>query len=71
MLKKHNMLSVNQLNAQIKLTEIWKAMNDEDHPFRITRSSTKTRECQDHKEMERYIQMLSLQEQKTHSLMTV
>ena len=53
MLKKHNMLSVNQLNAQIKLTEIWKAMNDEDHPFRITRSSTKTRECQDHKEMER------------------
>ena len=27
MLKKHNMLSVNQLNAQIKLTEIWKAIN--------------------------------------------
>ena len=34
MLKKHNMLSVNQLNAQIKLTEIWKAMNDD----RITKS---------------------------------
>ena len=32
------MLSVNQLNAQIKLTEIWKAMNDEEHPFRIKKS---------------------------------
>jgi hypothetical protein len=35
MLKKHNMLSVNQLNAQIKITEMWKAMIDENHPFKI------------------------------------
>ena len=35
MLEKHNMLSVNQINAQIKLTEMWKAMNDIDHPFKI------------------------------------
>ena len=35
MLEKHNMLSINQLNAQIKLTEIWKAVKDEDHPFKI------------------------------------
>ena len=26
--KKVNMLSVNQINAQIKLTEIWKAVNN-------------------------------------------
>ena len=37
MLKKHKMLSVNQLNAQIKLTEIWKALADEDHPFKISK----------------------------------
>ena len=35
MLEKHNMLSINQLNAQIKLTEIWKAVKDENHPFKI------------------------------------
>ena len=35
MLEKHNMISINQLNAQIKLTEIWKAVNDEAHPFKI------------------------------------
>ena len=35
MLVKHNMLSINQLNAQIKLTEIWKAVEDVDHPFKI------------------------------------
>ena len=34
-MEKHNMLSINQLNAQIKLTEIWKAVKDEDHPFKI------------------------------------
>ena len=38
MLKKHNMLSVNQINAQIKLTEMWKAMNDEEHPFKISKA---------------------------------
>ena len=35
MLEKHNMLSINQLNAQIKLTQIWKAVKDADHPFKI------------------------------------
>ena len=38
MLVKHNMLAVNQLNAQIKLTEVWKAINDEDHPFKLTKT---------------------------------
>ena len=37
MLEKHKMLSVNQLNAQIKLTEIWKALSDKDHPFKISK----------------------------------
>ena len=35
LLTKFNMLSVNQINAQIKLSEMWKAVNDEDHPFNI------------------------------------
>ena len=29
------MLSVNQINAQIKLTEVWKAVNDPNHPLKI------------------------------------
>ena len=37
LLTKFNMLSVNQINAQIKLSEMWKAVNDEDHPFNITK----------------------------------
>ena len=36
MLVKHNMLAVNQINTQIKLTELWKAANDKDHPFKLT-----------------------------------
>ena len=35
MLAKFSFLSVNQLNAQIKLLEIWKAMNIEDYPLKI------------------------------------
>ena len=35
MLEKHNMMSINQKNVQIKLTEIWKAVKDESHPFKI------------------------------------
>ena len=31
------MLSVNQINAQMKLSEMWKAVNDEDHPFNIVK----------------------------------
>ena len=44
MLEKHNMLSINQLNAQIKLTEIWKAVKDEDHPFKIEVPTINTEE---------------------------
>ena len=29
------MLSINQMNAQVKLLEIWKAMNIEDYPLKI------------------------------------
>ena len=36
---KHNMLGVNQINAQIKLTEMWKAINDEDHSSNIQKPS--------------------------------
>ena len=35
LLKKVNMLSVNQINAQIKLTEIWKAVNNVECPLNI------------------------------------
>ena len=31
-LSKHNVLSVNQMNAQIKLLNIWKALNVENYP---------------------------------------
>ena len=29
------MMSVNQINAQSKLSEMWKAVRDEDHPFNL------------------------------------
>ena len=32
---KVNTLLVNQLTAQIKLTEVWKAVNDNQHPLKI------------------------------------
>ena len=35
LLEKLGMLSVNQLNAQIKLVEIWKAINVDDYPLKI------------------------------------
>ena len=35
--KKVNMLSVNQTNAQIKLTELWKAVHNENCPINITK----------------------------------
>ena len=38
------MLSVNQINAQIKLTEIWKAFNDVDHPFKIKKNPVNVEE---------------------------
>ena len=34
-----NMLSVNQLNASVKLLEIWKALNVDDYPLKVQRQS--------------------------------
>ena len=34
------MLSVNQINASIKLLEIWKSLNEEQHPLKIIQQST-------------------------------
>ena len=31
--QKNEILSVNQLNCQIKLKEVWKSMNDENYPL--------------------------------------
>ena len=35
LLKKFNLLSVNQLSAQIKLVEVWKTINVENHPLTL------------------------------------
>ena len=35
LLKNVNMLSVNQTNAQIKITDVWKALHDPYHPLKI------------------------------------
>lgn len=40
LLNKQKMLSVNQIAAQIKLTELWKACNIPKFPIKITRQST-------------------------------
>ena len=37
LLKRINMISVNQINAQIKITEIWKAVNNDECPLKITK----------------------------------
>ena len=37
LLNKFNMMSVNQINAQIKLSEMWKAVKDDDHPFNLVK----------------------------------
>ena len=34
------MLSVNQLNAKVKLVEIWKAINVDDYPLSVERQSS-------------------------------
>ena len=39
------MLSVNQLNAQIKITEIWKAMHDPNHPLKIQKVNRESTVC--------------------------
>jgi len=35
LLEEQNMLSVNQMAAQIKLTEMWKATNDPQYPIKM------------------------------------
>ena len=35
MLEKNNMLSINQMHAQVKLTEMWKATNYKNYPLNI------------------------------------
>ena len=45
-----NMLSINQLNAKIKLVEVWKALNVVGYPLKISRQevrndATNTRAC--------------------------
>ena len=35
-LKNFKMLSVNQVNAQVKLLEMWKANNVENYPLKVT-----------------------------------
>ena len=39
LLKKFNILSVNQLNAQAKLLEMWKALNVPNYPLKIKKQS--------------------------------
>ena len=40
-----NMLSVNQINAQIKITEVWKALQDANHPLKIEKVAHDLRSC--------------------------
>ena len=40
LLTKFEMFSVNQLNAQIKLVEVWKAVNVTDYPLKIKQQSS-------------------------------
>ena len=50
LLESVNMLSVNQLNAKIKVQEIWKSLNIKDYPLQVKRQEinnemTNTRAC--------------------------
>ena len=40
LLSSQKMQSVNQISAQIKLTEIWKAVNQPKYPIKVTKQST-------------------------------
>ena len=42
LLSKFGIMSVNQQNAQIKLLEIWKALNIEDYPLEIRQQAIPT-----------------------------
>ena len=39
LLEKLNMLSINQINAQIKIQEIWKALNIVNYPLKVDRKA--------------------------------
>ena len=39
LLNKTNMMSVNQINVQIKIQEIWKSLNVPDYPIQIARQT--------------------------------
>ena len=45
MLEKHNMMSINQLNAQIKISEVWKAINNGSYPLKIKAVSHEEIQC--------------------------
>ena len=50
MLEKFNLMSVNQINAQIKLLEIWKSQKLKDYPLEVRQQTpkideTSTRAC--------------------------
>ena len=45
LLKKVEMLSVNQINAQIKITEVWKAIHDPSHPLKIEKVNHDSQLC--------------------------
>ena len=42
LLSKFNVMSVNQLNAQIKLLEVWKDLNVDDFPLKIKQQTNDT-----------------------------
>ena len=41
LLKQRNMMSVNQINGQIKIQEIWKAINVDSYPIEIKKTNNK------------------------------
>ena len=45
LLAKANMLSVNQINAQVKILEVWKAMHDPNHPLKIEKIVHEPNSC--------------------------
>ena len=45
MLKKFEMLSVNQLNVQVKLMEVWKSQKIKDYPLKIAKQSIEENIC--------------------------
>jgi hypothetical protein len=59
-----NMLSVNQIAAQIKLTEMWKALNDPQYPIKM-----KTRERQENSMETRILRVTPFDQLLKHQLL--